>query len=51
KVGSDGNDVTLDGTVAKLTQGGADALNATFGVTAFTAGLPLGVVHLVASAG
>ena len=51
KVGSQGNDVTLDGTVAKLTQTGADALNATFGVTAFTAGLPLGVVHLVASAG
>ncbi len=51
KVGSEGDDVTLDGTVAKLTQGGADALNATFGVTAFTAGLPLGVVHLVASAG
>jgi hypothetical protein len=50
KVGSEGNDVTLDGTVAKLTQTGADALNATFGVTAFTAGLPLGVVHLVASA-
>jgi hypothetical protein len=51
KVGSAGSDVTLDGTVAKLTKTGADALNATFGVTAFTAGLPLGVVHLVASAG
>jgi hypothetical protein len=50
KVGSSGNDVTLDGTVAKLTQTGADALNATFGVSAFTAGTPLGVVHLVASA-
>ena len=50
KVGSQGSDVTLDGTVAKLTQTGADALNATFGVSAFTAGLPLGVVHLVASA-
>ncbi len=50
KVGSAGKDVTLDGTVAKLTQTGADALNATFGVTAFTPGLPLGVVHLVASA-
>ena len=49
KVGSEGNDVTLDGTVAKLTKTGADALNATFGVTAFTPGLPLGVVHLVAS--
>ena len=51
KVGSEGDDVTLDGTVAKLTKTGADALNATFGVSAFTAGLPLGVVHLVASAG
>ena len=50
KVGSEGNDVVLDGTVAKLTQTGADALNATFGVSAFTPGLPLGVVHLVASA-
>jgi hypothetical protein len=51
KVGSSGNDVTLDGTVAKLTTTGADALNATFGVDAFSAGIPLGVVHLVASAG
>jgi hypothetical protein len=51
KVGSQGDDVTLDGTVAKLSETGAQALNATFGVTAFTAGLPLGVVHLVASAG
>ncbi len=50
KVGSEGGDVTLDGTVAKLTQTGADALNATFKVSAFTPGLPLGVVHLVASA-
>ncbi len=50
KVGSEGNDVTLDGTVAKLTSTGADALNSTFGVSAFTPGLPLGVVHLVASA-
>jgi hypothetical protein len=49
QVGSQGGDVTLDGTVAKLTSTGADALNATFGVTAFKAGLPLGVVHLVAS--
>lgn len=51
KVGSAGSDVTLDGTVAKLTPTGASALNSTFGVTAFKAGLPLGVVHLVASAG
>jgi hypothetical protein len=51
KIGAQGADVTLDGTVAKLTAPGAAALNATFGVTAFTEGLALGVVHLVASAG
>jgi hypothetical protein len=50
KVGAQGSDVTLDGTVAKLTSTGADALNATFGVSAFQPGMPLGVVHLVASA-
>ena len=50
KVSSDGNDVVLDGTVAKLTAPGAAALNATFGVTDFTEGMPLGVVHLVAAA-
>ncbi len=50
KVGSEGGNVVLDGTVAKLTGPGATALNTTFGVTAFTEGLPLGTVHLVASA-
>lgn len=50
KVSSDGNDVVLDGTVAKLTAPGAAALNATFGVSDFTEGMPLGVVHLVAAA-
>ncbi len=49
KVSKDGSDVVLDGTVAKLTGPGAAALNTTFGVTAFTEGLPLGTVHLVAS--
>jgi len=49
KVSKDGSDVVLDGTVAKLSGPGAAALNATFGVTAFTEGLPLGTVHLVAS--
>lgn len=51
KVSMDGANVVLDGTVAKLTAPGAAALNATFGVTAFKEGIPLGVVHLVASAG
>jgi hypothetical protein len=49
KVGTQGSDVLLDGTVARLTDTAAQALNATFGVTAFQAGIPLGVVHLVAS--
>ncbi|MDQ4132977.1 MAG: hypothetical protein M3179_07150 [Actinomycetota bacterium] len=49
KVDSEGSDVVLDGTVAKLTGPGASALNSTFGVTAFKEGLPLGVVHLVAA--
>lgn len=42
--------VVLDGTVAKLTATAATALNSTFGVSAFKEGLPLGVVHLVATA-
>jgi hypothetical protein len=50
KVSKDGEDVVLDGTVAKLTAPGAAALNSTFGVTAFKEGIPLGVVHLVAAA-
>ena len=40
----------LDGTVAKLTQTAADALNTTFGVSAFKSGMPLGTVNLVANA-
>jgi hypothetical protein len=47
-VSMSGSDVVLDGTVAKLTQTAASALDQTFGTTAVTAGLPLGTVHLVA---
>ena len=42
--------IHLDGTVAKLSSAAAGALNATFGVTVFTAGIPLGVVHIIAVA-
>ena len=42
-------DVVLDGTVAKLTATAASALDQTFGTTAFTPGVALGTVHLVAS--
>ncbi len=42
--------VHLDGTVAKLSTTAADALNKTFGVTLFKQGIPLGVVHIVATA-
>lgn len=45
-----GSGAVPDGTVAELTQVAADALTATFGATAFKTGLPLGVVHLVATA-
>jgi hypothetical protein len=48
KIGSDGGNVVLDGTVAKLTDTAAGALNKAFNVTALTAGIPLGTVHLVA---
>jgi hypothetical protein len=49
KVSMSGADVVLDGTVAKLTQTAASALDKTFGTTAVKAGLPLGTVHLVAA--
>ncbi|HEX2048411.1 MAG TPA: hypothetical protein VHF27_11630 [Acidimicrobiales bacterium] len=49
KVGAEGSDVVLQGTVAKLTAPGATALNSTFGVSDFKEGLPLGVVRLVAA--
>jgi hypothetical protein len=42
--------IHLDGTVAKLSSAAAGALNATFGVTVFTAGIPLGVAHIIAVA-
>ncbi len=42
--------IHLDGAVAKLSAPAASALNATFGVTLFTAGIPLGVAHIVAMA-
>lgn len=43
KVAVAGRTVTVGGVGATLTQGAADALNGAFGVTAFTAGLKLGV--------
>ncbi len=49
KVGSDGSgNVVLEGTVAKLTDTAAGALNKAFNVTALKAGIPLGTVRLVA---
>jgi hypothetical protein len=49
KVGSDGSgNVVLEGTVAKLTDTAAGALNKAFNVTALKAGIPLGSVRLVA---
>ena len=41
--------VLLDGTVAKLTQQAADALNTTFGVSLFKKDIPVGTVHLTAA--
>jgi len=49
KASTEGSDVVLQGTVAKLTAPGAAALNATFSVTDFKEGMALGVVRLVAS--
>ena len=49
KMSQDGANTRLDGTIAKLSQTGADALNKTFGVSLFTQGIPLGVVHVVAT--
>jgi hypothetical protein len=49
KVTPAAGDVTLDGTVARLTATAADALNQTFSVSAFQAGMPIGVVHLIAA--
>jgi hypothetical protein len=44
-----GRSVTLGGVGVKLTQGAADALNAAFGTTAFTAGLALGTATVSAT--
>jgi hypothetical protein len=49
KVSTPNDSVVLDGTVAKLTPTAAGALNKAFGTSAFTAGLALGTVHLVAT--
>ncbi len=49
QITSDSTGVHLDGTVAKLTTTAADALNSTFGVSLFTKGIPVGVVHLTAT--
>lgn len=38
----------LDGTIAKLSQTGADAMNKFFNVSIFKQGIPLGEVHVVA---
>lgn len=49
KVSMDGSNVVLDGTVARLTDTAATALNGAFSTTAFKAGLALGTVHLIAA--
>ncbi len=49
KVTPVGSTVHLDGTVASLTSTAAGALDKAFGTTAFTAGLELGVVHIIAA--
>jgi hypothetical protein len=49
QITSDSTGVHLDGTVAKLTTTAADALNSTFGVSLFTKGIPVGVVHITAT--
>ena len=48
KVSMEGSDVVLQGTVAKLTDTAAGALNKAFNVNALKAGIPLGTVRLVA---
>jgi hypothetical protein len=47
-VSSSGGTVHLDGTIANLTPTAAAALDKAFGVTAFTAGMPLGTAHIAA---
>ncbi|HET7722725.1 MAG TPA: hypothetical protein VFK43_22350 [Acidimicrobiales bacterium] len=48
KVSMEGSNVVLQGTVAKLTDTAAGALNKAFNVSALKAGIPLGTVRLVA---
>ena len=48
KVSMEGGNVVLQGTVAKLTDTAAGALNTAFKTSAIKAGTPLGVVRLVA---
>jgi hypothetical protein len=48
RVGTEAGNVVLEGTVAKLTDTAAGALNKAFNVTALKAGIPLGSVRLVA---
>jgi len=48
KVSMEGSDVVLQGTVAKLTDTAAGALNNAFNVSALKAGIPLGTVRLQA---
>ena len=49
EVSRSGSDVVLQGTVARLTATGANALNSTFGVTDFREGISLGIVTLTAA--
>ena len=44
-----GGQVHLDGTIVNLTPTAATALNKAFGVTAFSAGMPLGTAHITVS--
>lgn len=50
KITMESGNVVLFGTVAKLTDTAASALNTAFGTTAIKPGTPLGVVRLVANA-
>lgn len=50
RLSRDSNTVTLDGTRAELTQTAASALDGAFRTNGVKAGLPFGIVHLVAQA-
>ena len=48
KIGhDDSGNVTLDGTIVRLSPQAADALNTTFGVSIFKEGIPVGTAHIV----